>query len=74
MILMPPVAAPELPPVLSYHKLSLSEFATVIIERTADIVAANPDVPVELISAIIMDGIKDELRRTPNIEVIQDVL
>ena len=62
-----------LPPKLSFHKLSMKEFAAVIIDRTVSITESYPELPVEYVTDIILKGIKDELRLTPNIEVIIDI-
>ena len=63
----------ELPPVLKYHRLHLMEFVNAVITRTAEVVSSNPDVPLELIEAIVLDGVREELKLTPNIEVVIDV-
>ena len=68
------VKRPVLPPKLEYHKLYLSEFADVLMERTAELLIAYPDLPVELIKALVLEGVKEEIQMTPNIEVVIDVI
>jgi urease gamma subunit len=65
---------PVLPPKLEYHKLYLSEFADVLMERTADLLLSYPELPVDLIKALVLEGVREEIQMTPNIEVIIDVI
>lgn len=63
-----------LPPRLTHQKLSLTEFAHVLIERTLQVNTEFPNLPLSLVKDIIFAGMREEFEENPNIEVIFDVL
>jgi hypothetical protein len=44
------------------------------MERTADLLLSYPELPVDLIKALVLEGVREEIQMTPNIEVIIDVI